>query len=59
MISVTCPTCQTKKVTDDQEHFPFCSKRCKLIDLGAWADEKYKIEDTEEIDLNQLEVEDV
>lgn len=24
-------------------NFPFCSKRCKLIDLGRWLDEEYKI----------------
>jgi len=22
---------------------PFCSQRCKLVDLGAWADERYRI----------------
>lgn len=25
------------------EDFPFCSERCRLIDLGRWADEEYKI----------------
>lgn len=24
-------------------HFPFCSDRCRLIDLGKWADESYRI----------------
>ncbi|HJU62515.1 MAG TPA: DNA gyrase inhibitor YacG, partial [Candidatus Binatia bacterium] len=27
----------------DNPHRPFCSDRCKLIDLGAWAEEKYRI----------------
>jgi len=43
-----CPICK-KVVTDraDREHpnphFPFCSDRCKLIDLGRWLDGKYQI----------------
>lgn len=41
-----CPTCK-KQVELPKEgipsHFPFCSERCKLIDLGAWASEKYVI----------------
>jgi hypothetical protein len=38
-----CPIC--KKPTDSQEHpeFPFCSDRCKLLDLGNWASEKYVV----------------
>jgi len=27
-------------------YFPFCSKRCKLIDLGAWLDADYRIADS-------------
>jgi len=29
---------------------PFCSERCKLIDLGAWATERYRVPVTEEKD---------
>ena len=38
-----CPIC--RKPTDSQSNsdFPFCSERCKLLDLGAWASEKYVI----------------
>ncbi len=37
-----CPICQKPvKITD--EFMPFCSERCKLIDLGNWASEKYVI----------------
>jgi uncharacterized protein len=41
---VNCPTC-AKKVpwTPDSKFRPFCSDRCKQIDLGAWAAEKYAI----------------
>jgi endogenous inhibitor of DNA gyrase (YacG/DUF329 family) len=37
-----CPICKTVTTLDSQ-WAPFCSERCKLIDLGAWADEKYVI----------------
>ncbi len=42
--SVTCPTCATPVKWEPQSTFrPFCSERCKLIDLGEWADEKHAI----------------
>jgi len=37
-----CPICK-KEVACDGEFMPFCSERCKLIDLGNWASEKYVI----------------
>jgi len=37
-----CPICK-KTVTPDSEFFPFCSERCKIIDLGNWASEKYVV----------------
>jgi uncharacterized protein len=37
-----CPTCRTA-VTVDDENFPFCSDRCRLIDLGKWASGGYRI----------------
>jgi endogenous inhibitor of DNA gyrase (YacG/DUF329 family) len=41
---VTCPCCQARvKWTSGNEFRPFCSERCKLIDLGAWADESHRI----------------
>lgn len=41
---VACPTCN-KSVRWDATNpaRPFCSERCKLIDLGAWADESHRI----------------
>ena len=36
---INCPTCNTAvKWTSGNVYRPFCSERCKLIDLGAWAD---------------------
>ncbi len=37
-----CPICK-KEVSIDDPYMPFCSERCKLIDLGNWASEKYVI----------------
>ena len=50
---VTCPTCNARvKWTPRNEFRPFCSERCKLIDLGAWADEQHAIPgDTNQDDL--------
>jgi hypothetical protein len=44
-----CPVCQkavkrlTQEKSEEAGFFPFCSRRCKLIDLGAWLDADYKI----------------
>lgn len=42
--TVKCPTCQADVEWGPQSPFrPFCSDRCKLIDLGAWAAEEHSI----------------
>jgi endogenous inhibitor of DNA gyrase (YacG/DUF329 family) len=44
-----CPTCKRIVRLSEQDSarhmtfFPFCSERCKLIDLGAWLDAEYRI----------------
>ena len=38
-----CPRCSTQTVWQDNKYKPFCSKQCKLIDLGAWANEDYTL----------------
>ena len=40
--TLRCPTCRTV-VLAGSEDFPFCSDRCRLIDLGRWLDGKYQI----------------
>lgn len=40
---VLCPRCRKSTDWYDNPHRPFCSERCKLIDLGEWADEAYRI----------------
>jgi endogenous inhibitor of DNA gyrase (YacG/DUF329 family) len=40
-----CPICKSATDSDTQVDFPFCSERCRLLDLGAWASEKYVVSD--------------
>lgn len=52
-MKINCPICGklvTRNGNDKNENnfFPFCSERCRLIDLGAWLDAEYKIPVSEE-----------
>ncbi|MFA5082284.1 MAG: DNA gyrase inhibitor YacG [Hydrogenophilaceae bacterium] len=41
---VTCPTCgKPVQWRPENKYRPFCCERCKLIDLGEWANENYKV----------------
>jgi endogenous inhibitor of DNA gyrase (YacG/DUF329 family) len=41
---VACPHCGKEHQWDTGNRFrPFCSERCKLIDLGKWASEDYRV----------------
>ena len=58
--SLRCHICHTI-VTAKDEHFPFCSDRCRLIDLGKWASGAYKVSSPvldpdvlEDLDQNKL-----
>ena len=52
-----CPTCKAL-VPADAQYWPFCCEKCKLIDLGNWALERYRVP-AEEIDLDATKGEDV
>lgn len=43
-IEVVCPHCKKKFEYYSSEFRPFCSERCKLIDLGQWLTESYAVE---------------
>jgi endogenous inhibitor of DNA gyrase (YacG/DUF329 family) len=46
MHTVSCPTCDRPVEWSERSPWrPFCSERCKLIDLGAWASEQRVIPD--------------
>jgi len=38
-----CPVCDNEFSPETTEAMPFCSKRCKSIDLGRWLDEGYSV----------------
>jgi hypothetical protein len=43
-VRVRCPICNREcDIPDDATHRPFCSSRCKTIDLGNWLGEAYRI----------------
>lgn len=42
--STRCPTCgKPVDLSERTRHRPFCSERCRLIDLGEWASEGYRL----------------
>ncbi|HBC58538.1 MAG TPA: DNA gyrase inhibitor YacG [Gammaproteobacteria bacterium] len=50
--NVACPRCrQSVPWNEHSTHRPFCSEKCKLIDLGKWADEDNRISEPLESDL--------
>ncbi|MCB0358161.1 MAG: DNA gyrase inhibitor YacG [Bdellovibrionales bacterium] len=40
---LTCPYCRKNKSSLEKGVYPFCSERCKTLDLGAWARQDYRI----------------
>jgi endogenous inhibitor of DNA gyrase (YacG/DUF329 family) len=45
---VNCPRCGAQVAWAPENRYrPFCSERCKLIDLGDWAMEKYRVPEEE------------
>ncbi len=43
-MKILCPICHAdKEVDSDHPYRPFCSQRCKQIDLGNWLSEAYRI----------------
>jgi len=41
-LKLNCPICK-KPVKSADSEFPFCSERCRLIDLGKWASGQYVV----------------
>ena len=40
---VRCPTCRKSGDWLTGRHAPFCSHRCKLVDLGQWFNEEHRV----------------
>lgn len=58
MTLVKCPSCGRETKFEGNEFRPFCSERCKLLDFGAWADEKYALA-AETTSLSEEEVDQI
>jgi len=41
MATTRCPQCRKQFDPADSPSLPFCSERCRLVDLGGWLDERY------------------
>jgi endogenous inhibitor of DNA gyrase (YacG/DUF329 family) len=49
-----CPTCDRPAAPRDANAaFPFCSSRCKLVDLGKWLNEEYRVPVQDSPDTSQ------
>lgn len=53
--TVPCPICG-KKVAFNTPNMPFCSDRCRLLDLGNWASEKYRIPSDRLSELDEADI---
>jgi endogenous inhibitor of DNA gyrase (YacG/DUF329 family) len=40
---MNCPTCGKPASWQDNPFRPFCSERCKLVDLGRWVSDEYRV----------------
>jgi len=43
-MKIICPICKKTTTWEENPWKPFCSEKCKLIDLGKWVSEEYRIE---------------
>lgn len=55
-LEVACPQCSKPVVWSRESAYrPFCSKRCQLLDLGAWAEESHRISGESAMDEADLD----
>ncbi len=59
-MKIICPVCKNITTWEENPFRPFCTERCKLIDLGAWASDEYRIpgKPLDEIDKESQDEED-
>ncbi len=48
-MQLRCPICNKLGSWNLNPNRPFCSERCKLVDLGRWATEAYRLETTQDL----------
>ena len=55
-LEVACPQCSKPVVWSPESAYrPFCSKRCQLLDLGAWAEDSHRISGESAMDEADLD----
>lgn len=42
-VELRCPQCRKKTAWGNNPYRPFCSFRCRSLDLGAWVEEEYRV----------------
>jgi endogenous inhibitor of DNA gyrase (YacG/DUF329 family) len=47
---IKCPVCKTETVWEENSSRPFCSERCRILDLGKWASGEYRVAGEEKAD---------
>lgn len=57
-MKIKCPLCKNTTTWEENPWRPFCSERCKLIDLGKWASEEYKIPEVDKEEKDGREADD-
>lgn len=53
MAALRCPTCGKSFERAETTAMPFCSERCRLIDLGRWADERFSVPVESEVEPDE------
>ncbi|MFC1549360.1 DNA gyrase inhibitor YacG [Nitrospirota bacterium] len=43
-MKIVCPICKAETTWEENPDRPFCSKRCRLMDLGKWVSQEYKVQ---------------
>jgi endogenous inhibitor of DNA gyrase (YacG/DUF329 family) len=54
-MKIVCPICKNTTTWEENPYKPFCSERCKLMDLGAWASDDYRIAGKKEDEEDEQE----
>ena len=49
--AIKCPQCKKTVAVNDNPYMPFCSERCKMVDLEAWLSGRYKISEEKNNDI--------
>lgn len=55
IIKVRCPKCKEEFSYYDSKFRPFCSERCKEVDLGQWFSENYRVPSRERLSDDDLD----